>query len=116
MTITTQINGNCGRITLDQRFDSAQYQDFKKAYLPLIESASVQTIEIDLSKVGYLDSGALGMLVLLNESAKNSRKSVTLVSIPGRVSEVLRLANADKLFSITLPTGVPLDLRAKNQI
>ena len=80
---------------------------------PQFHSRAVQTIEVDISQVDYLDSGALGMLVLLNESARNGNKSVSLISLPGPVADVLKVANVDKLFSINLPSGVKLDLRNK---
>jgi anti-anti-sigma factor len=112
MSILTQHQDGTARITISERFDSGLYQNFKKAYLPLLDNRAVQTIEVDISQVPYLDSGALGMLVLLNESAKNANKRVSLISLPGPVADVLKIANVDKLFSINLPSGVKLDLRS----
>lgn len=111
MTINVQLTGNKVRITIAGRFDSSVYMDFKQAYTPLMENAAIQTLEVDLSGVDYLDSAALGMLVQLNEHAKNAKKSVTLVSVPGRVSDILKTASADKLFTINLPSGMKMDLR-----
>jgi anti-anti-sigma factor len=113
MSIHTQLQDGKARITISERFDSSLYQNFKKAYLPLLDNRAVQAIEVDVSQVAYLDSGALGMLVLLNESARNADKKVSLISLPGPVADVLKIANADKLFSINLPSGMRLDLHAK---
>jgi len=113
MSILTQLQDGAARITISERFDSGQYQQFKSAYLPLLDNRAVQTIEVDVSQVDYLDSGALGMLVLLNESAKNADKKVVLISLPGPVADVLKIANADKLFSINLPSGMRLNLHAQ---
>lgn len=110
MSIQTRIQDEMARITISERFDSGLYQQFKKAYLPLLDKREVRNIEVDISRVSYLDSGALGMLVLLNEAAKNAGKSVSLISLPGPVANVLKIANADKLFSINLPSGLKLDL------
>ncbi|MDP2144152.1 MAG: STAS domain-containing protein [Gallionella sp.] len=110
MTIHTQLQGDKARIKVSDRFDSGLYQEFKSAYTPLLDDKALQTIEIDISQVNYLDSGALGMLVLLNECAKNAKKTILLISIPGPVADVLKIANADKLFAINLPSGVKLDL------
>ncbi len=111
MSIHSELHDGTARITISGRFDSGLYQDFKSTYLPLLDNRAVRTIEVDVSQVAYLDSGALGMLVLLNETAKNANKSVSLISLPGPVANVLKIANADKLFSINLPSGVKLDLR-----
>lgn len=110
MSIETMLQDEIARITISERFDSGLYQLFKGACLPLLDNRAVRNIEVDISQVNYLDSGALGMLVLLNESAKNAGKSVSLISLPGPVANVLKIANADKLFSINLPSGMKLDL------
>lgn len=112
MSIHTRLQDGTARITISERFDSSLYQNFKGAYMPLLDNRAVQTIEVDVSQVAYLDSGALGMLVLLNESARNADKRMSLISLPGPVADVLKIANADKLFSINLPSGVRLDLRS----
>lgn len=107
------LDNNKTRLIISDPFDSQSYLDFKNAYSPLIDNKAVQTIEVDISMVEYLDSGALGMLVLLNDTAKNAKKSITLVSVPGRVTDILKMAHADKLFSIYLPSGMKLDMQRK---
>ncbi len=111
MTIEIQLLGQTGQIKISDSFDSSSYIAFKQAYSPLITNAAVQMIEVDVSRLGYMDSAALGMLVQLDAKAKNARKSVTLIGIPGRVTEILKVAHADKLFAINLPSGMKLDLR-----
>lgn len=111
MSIDITIIGSVARIKISDRFDSTVYKDFVQAYMPLVADAKIQTIEVDVSGTEYLDSAALGMLVQLNESAQNARKSIMLISVPGRVADVLKIANADKLFSIKLPSGMKLSLR-----
>ncbi|HEX5364398.1 MAG TPA: STAS domain-containing protein [Gallionella sp.] len=111
MTITVQLTDNKARITIAGRFDSSSYKEFKQSYTPVIENPAIRIVEVDVSGVEYLDSAALGMLVQLNEHAKNTKKSITLVSVPGRVSDILRTASADKLFTINLPSGIKMDLR-----
>lgn len=111
MTISVQLSGNKAQIHISGRFDSSVYKDFKQSYTPLIGNAAITGIEVDISGVEYLDSAALGMLMQLNESTRNAKKSITLISVPGRVADVLKIASADKLFTINLPSGMKLDLR-----
>jgi len=111
MTIQTQIQGDTFRITIRDRFDSSSYQEFKSIIEPILANKSIQTISVDISSLDYMDSAALGMLMLLDEKAAASRKVVSLISVPGRVADILKTANADKLFSINLPNGIKLDLR-----
>lgn len=111
MSINIQTSGTTARITISDRFDSSFYSEFKQAYAPLLENQTIQLIEVDVSALQYMDSGALGMLMQLNERAKNARKVLTLIGVPGRVADILKTAHADKLFTINLPSGIKLDLR-----
>jgi anti-anti-sigma factor len=111
MSITTKIQEPKAQIIISGLFDANVYQQFKHACAMLINNHTVKAIEVDLSGTEYLDSAALGMLVQLNENAKYEKKTVTLISVPGRVADVLKVANAQKLFSINLPSGIGLDLQ-----
>ena len=101
MTLETQILDNVGRIVMKGRFDFQVHRDFKEAYTKLFDNAAVQQIEIEMSKLEYLDSSALGMLMLLNERAKPVNKSILLSNPSGVVSQVLEVANFNRLFTIT---------------
>lgn len=111
MSIDIQILEATARITIADSFDSSSYTAFKQAYTPLIASVAVQVIEVDVCGLQYLDSSALGMLIQLNERAKEAKKSIALVSVPGRIADIMKVANADKLFTINLPSGMKLNLR-----
>ena len=52
------------------------------------------------SGVDYLDSAALGMLLLLREKLGNVRKEVELTGTHGMVKQVLEIANFARLFRI----------------
>ena len=101
MALDTQVQGNVARIMMKGRFDFHVHRDFKETYTKLFENSAVQQIEIEMSKLDYLDSSALGMLMLLNERAKSVNKSITLVNPSGVVSQVLEVANFNRLFTIT---------------
>ena len=100
MAIGLQINGNIARITMSGRFDFKLHREFKDTYTPLMDNAAIREIEIELSAVDYLDSSALGMLMLLNERATALNKSITLLNTSSMVSQVLQVANFDKIFNL----------------
>ena len=100
MAINVQIRDRSARITMSGRFDFQVHRDFKDAYTPLLDNAAVHEIEVEMSKVDYLDSSALGMLMLLNERAKAVNKPVALLNTSGVVSQVLEVANFSKIFNI----------------
>jgi len=100
MAITVQIRDNVARISMSGRFDFQVHREFKESYTSLIDNAAVREIEIEMSKIDYLDSSALGMLMLLNERAKAANKSVVLMNTSGVVAQVLEVANFSKIFKI----------------
>lgn len=100
MAIETQVSDNVGRIVMSGRFDFQIHRDFKEAYSRFLENPGVQQIEIEMSRLEYLDSSALGMLMLLNERAKSVNRSVVLRNPSSVVSQVLEVANFNRLFTI----------------
>jgi anti-anti-sigma factor len=55
---------------------------------------------VDLRDTEYMDSSAMGMLLQLRDHSK-SGNGVSLANPNEGVSEILRIANFDKLFKIT---------------
>ena len=100
MPLQVQVLDDVGCIVMKGRFDFQIHREFKEAYTRLFENASVKQIEIEMSKLDYLDSSALGMLMLLNERAKTVNKSIALVNPSDVVSQVLEVANFHRLFTI----------------
>lgn len=100
MTISVQVRDRAARVTMAGRFEFQVHRDFKDAYMPLLDNTAIREIEIELSKVDYLDSAALGMLMLLNERAKEANKPVVLLDVSNVVLQVLQVANFSKIFNI----------------
>jgi anti-anti-sigma factor len=87
-------------LTLSGRFDFHSHRDFRAAYEAALASGTVKTIEVNFEGVDYLDSSALGMLLLLREKAEASGKQIVLAGLKGTVKQVLDVANFGRLFSI----------------
>ena len=100
MSIDVQIRGHSARIAVSGRFDFQVHRDFKDAYTPLVDNAAASEIELEMSKVDYMDSSALGMLLLLDERAKAANKSIMLLVTSGFVSRVFEFANFGSIFNI----------------
>ena len=88
-------------IKLTGRFDFNTHREFRAAYEPLIGDASVRNVTIDFSDVDYLDSSALGMLLMLRDKLGGANKEVALTGVRGNVKQVLDIANFGKLFQIS---------------
>jgi anti-anti-sigma factor len=100
MQITLDKKDNTARMRLNGRFDFNSHREFRGACDQVLQDKNNQEIEVDFSSVDYLDSSALGMLLLLREKASNVNMKVSLLNCKGIVQQVLEVANFQKLFSI----------------
>jgi len=102
MTIDIRVRDHAARITMSGRFDFEVHRDFKNAYMTLLDKGAVREIEIEMSKVNYLDSAALGMLMLLHDRAKDAQKKVSLLNASSESMQVMEIANFSKIFTIKI--------------
>jgi HptB-dependent secretion and biofilm anti anti-sigma factor len=101
MQLTVTQAGSQGCIKLTGRFDFNCHREFRDAYEQLLGEPCAKEIVIDLAAVEYLDSSALGMLLMLRDKAMAAQKKVELSSVRGNVRLVLDIANFGKLFQIS---------------
>jgi HptB-dependent secretion and biofilm anti anti-sigma factor len=92
--------GSKAIIKLSGRFDFNTHREFRGAYEPLVADAAVRAVTVDFSSVDYLDSSALGMLLMLRDKMGGASKEVNLAGVRGNVKQVLDIANFGKLFQI----------------
>lgn len=100
MDINTNIDGQMATIYMNGRFDFNVHRSFKEAYDELLAQPGITSLEVNLAQVDYLDSSALGMLLLLRERAQLAGKTVVLRQPNSVVTQILDIANFGKLFTI----------------
>lgn len=100
MNVDTQMDGNRARLVLNGRFDFNSHAVFNQATDSLLKESAISELEVDFEQVKYIDSSAMGMLLLLKERAKGTSKSITLVNCKGSVAQVFELSNFRRLFTI----------------
>jgi anti-anti-sigma factor len=88
-------------LQIPERFDFGYHKEFTEQYQNLLEDKTITNIALDFSKVGYLDSSALGMMVLFQKKAKNQNVSVRIRGARESAREILQIANFDRLFDIS---------------
>tara|TARA_R110002012_G_scaffold146409_1_gene304671 strand:- start:9785 stop:10069 length:285 start_codon:yes stop_codon:yes gene_type:complete len=81
-----------------QRFDFSQHKVFTDQYQEMLDVQLVNKIIMDFSRTEYLDSSALGMMVLFNKKAKAKNIVVTVKGAKGNAKDILLIANFEKLF------------------
>jgi anti-anti-sigma factor len=100
MKITVDTAGNTATIRLSGRFSFDFNREFRGAYDPFLTNDAVENLEVDLSQVEYLDSSALGMLLMLRERMQTANKKLVLSKPSATVAQILKIANFSKLFEI----------------
>jgi HptB-dependent secretion and biofilm anti anti-sigma factor len=82
---------------LPERFDYSFHRQFNEGCAGYIEAQQVKEIVLDFSRVGYLDSSALGMLVMVQKKASSAAKKIKIKGAKGATAEILRMANIQKM-------------------
>jgi HptB-dependent secretion and biofilm anti anti-sigma factor len=100
MSVNTHISSDGQELTIhvSGRFDFSAHQAFRDAYES--QSDNVGRYIIDLHETSYLDSSALGMLLLLRDHAGGDRAHVSIVNCNNDVKKILKISNFEQLFQI----------------
>lgn len=98
MGVSTQVLSGVVTIEVDGNFDIGCYDEFNRALNENLNSAS--HFIINLVKTTYMDSSALGMLLLLREKTGGDAAKVEFVNANAEVMKILKVAKFDQLFTI----------------
>ncbi len=100
MSINTKMSddGYDATIQITGRFDFSQHHDFRAAFEQT--SDKVKSFTVDLGGTEYVDSSALGMLLVLRDKVNDRKDAVRIVNANPSVKKILEIANFDKLFSL----------------
>ena len=100
MQATVSISNGEAQVKLVGRFDFNSHREFRAAYETVLDSAEVRTLVVDLGGVDYLDSSALGMLLMVRDKVGSANKAILLANAQSGVKQVLDIANFSKLFKM----------------
>lgn len=100
MSVTTNLSedGKTYTIAIDGRFDFNLHQQFRTAY-EQVDPKQVR-YQIDLKATEYMDSSALGMLLLLRERAGGDQSEIDIINCPAEIRNILTISNFHQLFKI----------------
>ncbi|MBH2037968.1 MAG: STAS domain-containing protein [Pseudomonadales bacterium] len=100
MAISTQLSADGQELTIaiQGRFDFGAHQEFRDAYERV--EGTPKRYQVDLQGTTYLDSSALGMLLLLRDHAGGDHAQIRLLNCNGDVRKILAISNFEQLFQI----------------
>ncbi|HEB55004.1 MAG TPA: anti-sigma factor antagonist [Gammaproteobacteria bacterium] len=99
-------DGKKVQISITGRFDYKVSQAFRDSYRHVPSQDGV-TYSVDLSGADYMDSSALGMLLLLREHAKSRGGTVYIERPSKQIDSILKVANFEQLFTINYAPSIP---------
>ena len=88
-TITIKISGN---------FDFNLHREFREAYKETAFNG--QAYIVDLNGTEYMDSSALGMLLLLREYGGGDNSNIKIVNSNSEIKKIFEISNFHRLFTI----------------
>jgi anti-anti-sigma factor len=100
MTILTRLSRDNATLTIDVvgRFDYRVHAEFRRAYEAV--SPTPERVVVDLAQTDFIDSSALGMLLLLRQHCGGDDTCVTLVNAKPAVARVLGVAAFPQMFQV----------------
>jgi len=100
MALNTELSADGKTVTIrvSGRFDFNIYQEFRQAYKQA-KHPNTKYI-IDLAGTEYMDSSALGMLLLLRERAGGDQGDIRIVNCRPEIKKILTISNFQRLFTI----------------
>ncbi|HCS66118.1 MAG TPA: anti-sigma factor antagonist [Cellvibrio sp.] len=86
------------KVLLPNQFDYAYHKEFQLQCTGYIDDANVDGIIFDFSRVEYLDSAALGMMMLWQRRAAAAHKKMMIKGAKGATAQILAMANMQRIF------------------
>lgn len=84
-------------IAINGSFNFSEHTSFRESYKD-IDSSKNMSVSVDLQNADYMDSSALGMLLLLNEHFEGQR--ISIINCSDYIKQVLDIANFSQQFNI----------------
>jgi anti-anti-sigma factor len=97
--LTSQLSTDGATLTITPggRFDFKIHREFRNAYAKL---TGIRHYIVNLDQTDYLDSSALGMLLLLREHAGGDQSDIRILNCTPDVQKIFKVANFQKLFKL----------------
>lgn len=96
---STASDGRTLTIQVEGRFDASSLDDFRKCYED-VKSPVPEKFIVDLKDAVYLDSSALGMLLVLRDFAGGEASQIHIANCSDQVKKIFSISSFEQLFTI----------------
>lgn len=100
MAVSNQLSSDKKQlfISIDERFDFSLHQQFRESYTNVTQQGL--TYILDLSSTEYMDSSALGMILLLKDHVQLYAGKLIISKPNETVRQILEIAQFQRLMTI----------------
>lgn len=98
-TIDLELSSDRAIIKLGEKFNFRMQQEFSQVYQKTLEQESIANYTVDFESTSYVDSTALGMLLVFRQKVGRD-KLIDLKNCNSTVKSILEIANFGTLFNI----------------
>ncbi len=95
----TSADGKTITIKISGRFDFAVQNEFRNCYYNTDPAAKIKFI-VDMSGANYMDSSALGMLLMMREYLGSNSADISIINCSPDIKNILTVANFQSLFDM----------------
>lgn len=99
MEYRQDIAGGNHTITMTGRFTFADHGSFKKI-VDTVRAGQMEALTFNMQGVEFIDSAALGMLLIVREEAQKHKFLVALSGAQGQVDKMFRVSKFETLFTL----------------
>jgi stage II sporulation protein AA (anti-sigma F factor antagonist) len=101
-------------LDLPDQIDTAEFDRLNESLLSELEGKPAGNWIIDLSRVNYMGSAMLGLIVNLRQQIKNIQGQLVLCALSPRLLGIFRTCCMERLFTIVRTREEALKLSGKN--
>ncbi|MDZ7805180.1 STAS domain-containing protein [Thiohalophilus sp.] len=95
-------NGKECLIRIGDKLVYRLYREFRQAYTDC--DPATELITVDLQNTRYIDSSALGMMLLLKKHARDNQRQIRLINVSDTILRAFEIVQLDTEFEISATT------------
>lgn len=100
MPVSLKLQSGICTLSISGRFTFEIHREFRKYSEQALDNPECTRLDMELSEVAYLDSSALGMLLLVKDKAAGLNKSIRLKGAHGHTLQILQTVKFDSMFEL----------------
>ena len=99
MDYTKIIENDVCKVNISGKFTFTDHLEFKKI-LSIFEQENIAFLEVNLSEVTFVDSAALGLLLLVRDESEKHSVKLTVFKPQGQVQKMFKISRFYELFNV----------------